>query len=145
MASPETQQQRADRLAPVAKQWVLRLREEDVDSLAAALLDPLPRRDLYALIGLLGGAADPSVDPEVWWGWVRYADAINAAAPIVWDEDERPIEDLDSEQINGLIERLDGQRLNHREIGERTGLSAMAVERRLRRLRERSRAAAGVA
>jgi DNA-binding Lrp family transcriptional regulator len=42
---------------------------------------------------------------------------------------------MDSEQINGLVERLSGRGREAREIADVTGLSPAAVQKRLERLR----------
>lgn len=133
---PETREQRAERLAPTAAEWVTRLRDEDVNTLAAELLDPLPRRDLYGLIGLLGGAADPSVPASAWWGWVRHRDVLAGAEPIRWADDELRIEDMTSAQINQLISRLATDRhLSDAEIAQETGLSHDMVAKRRERMK----------
>lgn len=136
-APDETRDQRAERLAPTAAAWAARLRDEDVDTLAAELLDPLPRRDLYGLIGLLGGAADPSVPASVWWGWVRFRDALATAEPIRWAEDELRIEDMTTAEINDLMWQLrEEDHMQYKDIAHRVQLDPAAVSKRLELMRK---------
>jgi hypothetical protein len=124
-------------------EWAARLRHEDVDTLAAELLDPLPRRDLYGLLGLLGGAADVGVSPDLWWRWVRLRDLPAVAAPAAREPEMAPalVRDPKAEPSAGeeaavgelLVSMLE-QWCPDAEIAAATGLSANAVKKRRHRL-----------
>lgn len=138
----ETQEQRAERLTPLADELVDRIRTEPPDVLCADLLPRLRGDqlvwDLCSLIMLLAAGDDPTVDPTVRWGWARYREALAAAEPIVWADDEQPIEAMDSQQITALIVKLAGERRSDSEIAEVTGLSPDAVNIRRRRARAKA-------
>jgi hypothetical protein len=147
-SQPETRQQRAERLAPLAVEWAARLRDEQVDTLAGELLDPLPRRDLYGLIGLLGGAADVGVSPDLWWRWVRLRDLPALAAPVrepeealVEDTAPPPVRDpggqpsaAEEAAVGELLVSMLEQWYPDAEIAAATGLSTNAVKKRRHRL-----------
>jgi hypothetical protein len=144
MGTPSPLEQRqaiADELAPVALELAERVRHDDPDVLDADVLERLSRFQLKCLCLLLAAAGDTSVSPDIWWGWVRFRDAIDHPSPIMWADDEVRIEDMTSEQINGLIARL--ARDHHKrddEIAEVVRLSPGAVAKR----RERAGIPAGL-
>lgn len=145
----ETDDQRADRLASLAMEWADRIRTEPVDGLAAELLNPLPRDDLYGLIGLLGGAADPTVPTSIWWGWVRYGVTAVTADPIRWDGPEEPDDDPvvagarrgqpkgGPDVVDQRVLELDRLGRTARQIGDEMGMTRAAAASRLRRARHR--------
>lgn len=134
-SQPDARQAVADELAPVALELAERIRHDSPDVLDAEVLDRLTRFQLKALCLLLAAAGDTSVSPEIWWGWVRYRESIEQKAPIVWAEDEKPIEEMDSTSINDLIAELAGRNRSDDEIAEATGLTAGAVAGRRRRMK----------
>lgn len=141
----EQRQAYADELAPIADELAERIRREHPDVLYAEHLAHRSHFELACLVLLAVAADDASVDPEVRWGWVRYRDVLEHPSPIVWPEDHLPIEELDSEQINGLIERRTARGETAAEIAEAVGLpSARAAAKRLER-RRATAAKAGVA
>lgn len=144
VTADETADERADRLAETAEALVDRIRTQPAAQLFAELLVGLPRTDLYGVIGLLAAAVDPSVSPNVWWGWVRHKVAAMESRPIRWDGDEdrympsatpttgTRAEDLTTARIRHLAEV---QHLTDRAIGEQVGLHRDAVAARRKRAR----------
>lgn len=134
----ETREERAIRLAPLAVEWAARIRDEDVDDLARELLDPLPRLDLYALIGLLGAAADVSTSPEIWWGWARH-NVREMKSPRPRVDPELTADRLTSEEVDLRIAELTASgNLTYAEIGKVLGMPTTAVAKRCQRLGVRS-------
>lgn len=128
---PETREETAERLAPVAVAVVLRIRAEDVDQLNADLLAGLSHRDLTGLVMMLAAAVDPNVDPELWWGWKRYAEELNRAREASAEEADGEPAELSQAQIAERLAELAGHRSC--EIAAATGLTVRAVEGRKRR------------
>lgn len=125
----ETRDERAERLAPIAAEFAARLRDEDVDDLAVELLDPLPRRDLYALIGLLGGAAPVDQPASAWWAWMRHRAALRAAPDLVETEDDDP----ETQIIDRIRYLATVTKMSDAAIADRVGMSHSAVTRRRER------------
>jgi hypothetical protein len=124
----------ADRMAPVAAELVRRVRTDPPMVLWRDLVAPLDGYEVAALVALLAAAVDPSVHPDVLWGWVRHREAIKRAAPIVWDEGQEPIEAMDSARVDALVRSMTGRRRSDEEIAEATGLTAGAVAKRRQRM-----------
>lgn len=132
----------AEQMAPVALEYVRRVRTDPPLALWRDLVAPLDGWQQAALIALLAAAVDPSVHPDILWGWVRHRDVIEHPSPIVWDHGELPIEEMGSAQINVLIGELAGRGRTARQIADEIGLSVDAVAKRQERIRRQ--AAAGV-
>lgn len=132
--------QRAERLAPIAVELAARIRDEHPDQLHHDLTAHLTRQDLIDLVFLLAGAADTGVPARVWWDWVRHQAALAHAEPIRWADDERPIEELTTPEINDLIVSLAGKGRKNWEIADRVHLAPHVVQKRLERIRKAEQA-----
>jgi hypothetical protein len=128
---------RAEDLAPIADELVRRIRTDDPRRLCSELLGRLDGWQLWALVCLLAAAVDPTVSPEVWWGWARHRDVLAQAALIRIDDEPAPVGD---EQVNATIKRLMEQGVSNQLISDVTGLPVSTVKGRKVRMRQ---AAAG--
>lgn len=129
----------AEQMAPVALELVRRVRTDPPLALWRDLVAPLDGWQQAALIALLAAAVDPSVHPDVWWGWVRHRDVLACRVP------GPPVEPAgweppDVDELIGSMVRCARPR---QAIADATGLSSEAVKKRVSRLRRAGRLPAG--
>lgn len=126
---------RAEALAPVADELVLRIRTDDPTALCLELLARYDWWEMAAVACILAARVDPHEDEQIQVGWVRHRDVLENPRPI--RVDLLP-DDLTPTEIDTLIWALSSQGRTQVEIARRLGLSQGTVSDRLHQMRERS-------
>lgn len=123
-------EQMAEKLAPIALEFVEGIRVEDPLRLCQRLLGGLDGWEMWGLVCLLAAAVDPHASPELLWGWVRLRDL----QPRRLETGPVDPKDLSLDQQNELIRQLAAHGLSKREIEVRAGVSDTTVARRLEQM-----------
>lgn len=141
---PPDPQTLAEQMAPVALEYAERVRTDPPMLLWRELVAPYDGWHQAALIALLAAAVDPSVHPDVLWGWARHRDALSRPTrPGVAVGPEMDVYEPDEPtDVDALIRSMVRASRPRQVICDATGLSANAVKKRIDRIKRRDRAVA---